>query len=647
MVANNAEEVVMSKCSVYTACTVMLLMLSCSNGGNGGGGSQPPPGTTATKPTFNWGYPRYSEYVDGQHVGKTLYQTDPACIQRLMFYTCDAVDATTPDNDTTNPTMASRALTGSFDSCTSAIENERPSYCMPADVCSPSQQANAWAPGQASVDNLSWQLFIALNWPADPNNPGYPDTSKQLGALDTSGTGHARAVWLDYPTPEDLFGVPPPCPGLTLKTTAKFSDAFLSKEYPPAALGGVVQPGGGVLVDQNQKVVYTDIRVDRTEWEFIVNQNNYWQTGASLAAIPQNLMRDYSVEPGMTMGEFPAALYNNGDPGGPVDIGSMELKAAWKQLTPEEIASGTYYTQSMALYDPRAVGSGQCRQQLMGLVGLHIVYMPAQFGNPEWVWATFEHRLNVPTSEINDGETNFSFYSADCVNTKTLEECAAYNPSTDLPQDFRCCPNLKLYPSAADIPVGTDPVPSQVTRLTNPTVSTILPTQCTEHYVNAITKFFGADNVWKNYFLVSAQWPLRGASTNRPFYAPTYEANLPCLLRNATLETFSVGLEAPGMNGCNASSLGCRICNGDCVDPADAGAACPNGADAVDQFNTATCMGCHGNYAGHNSSFIFTHRPCCVRSDGTLPNTCGTLLHQDVCNANRTCTWVASDPMCG
>jgi hypothetical protein len=238
----------------------------------------------------------------------TLYQQDPACIDRLMFYTCDAVDAGTPNNDTTNPTMASDSLTGAFDSCTVAIEAERPSHCMPADVCSPVRQANAWAPGQASADNPSWQLFIAINWPADPNTPGYPDTSKQLGALATSGTGHARAVWLDYPTPEDLFGVPPPCPGLTLKTTAKFSDVFLSKEYPPAALGGVVQPGGGVLVDQNQNVVYTDIRVNRTEWEFIVNQNSYWQTGASLTAIPQNLTRDYSVAPGMTMREFPAAL---------------------------------------------------------------------------------------------------------------------------------------------------------------------------------------------------------------------------------------------------------------------------------------------------------------------------------------------------
>jgi hypothetical protein len=457
-------------------------------------------------------------------------------------------------------------------------------------------------------------------------------------------------VWLDYPTPEDLFGVPSPCEGLTLMTRAKVSDAFLAKEHPLEALpGGVVQPGGGVLVDQNKKVVYTDIRVNRTEWEFIVNQNDYWKTGTSLDGIPPGLTRDYSIQmPGMTPGEFPAALVNKDGPEEPVDIGSMELKAAWRQLTAEEIASGTYYTHTMTLYDPDGIEGEQCTQQEMGLVGLHIVYMPAQFGNPEWIWATFEHRLNTPTTGINDGETNFSFYSADCTSEKTPQECAAYDPSVDSPEDFKCCPNLKLYGGANDIPTDSDPVPNQVARLTNPTVSTILPTHCNEHYVNAITNFFGADNVWKNYFLVSSQWPLRGSGTNFPFYEPSNEANLPCLLRNTTLETFSVGLNQPAMNGCNinAEFMGCRSCHGDCVVPDDADVPCPDDAEPQVQFSTATCMGCHGSYAPNNSSFIFTHRPCCVRSDGAQPNDCGSLLQEGDCDANEECAWVSSDPSC-
>lgn len=57
-------------------------------------------------------------------------------------------------------------------------------------------------------------------------------------------------------------------------------------------------------------------------------------------------------------------------------------------------------------------------------------------------------------------------------------------------------------------------------------------------YTQAISKFFGANNVWKNYFLVSAQWPLRGSSTNFPFYQPPIQANFPCTLRKSTMEAF-------------------------------------------------------------------------------------------------------------
>src|SRR5690606_31246399 len=134
-------------------------------------------------------------------------------------------------------------LTGGLDSCTEAIEAVAPSYCIPADVCNPRKQLAAWAPGQASVDNLSWQLFIALNWPADPAEPGYPDTTQQLGARAENGSEHAEAVWLDYPTLFDLFGVPAPCDGPTLTMSSKVSEQLLSKQH---ALGAVLGLGDTV-----------------------------------------------------------------------------------------------------------------------------------------------------------------------------------------------------------------------------------------------------------------------------------------------------------------------------------------------------------------------------------------------------------------
>src|SRR6185436_3962544 len=97
-------------------------------------------------------------------------------------------------------------------------------------------------------------------------------------------------------------------------------------------LGGTEEAGGGILVDQNENLVFFDVRVNRTEWEFIVNQNDYWMTGASLDGIKPNLMRDYSDPPGQTPGSFPAAIVG-GDDGTPGDVGATEIKSAWKQLT--------------------------------------------------------------------------------------------------------------------------------------------------------------------------------------------------------------------------------------------------------------------------------------------------------------------------
>ena len=34
---------------------------------------------------------------------------------------------------------------------------------------------------QADFDFFSWQSFVALNWPADPQNRGFPNTAATLG----------------------------------------------------------------------------------------------------------------------------------------------------------------------------------------------------------------------------------------------------------------------------------------------------------------------------------------------------------------------------------------------------------------------------------------------------------------------------------
>lgn len=623
-----------------TSCT------DSSNSGSGPGNY----GDSVQKPSHPWGYPKYSEYQDGKHAGQNFYQLDSTCKQSLAFKSCAFVDATISDNPTNNPTGASSSMTGGLEQCTDSISQDAPSYCMPVELCNPNLQNTAWAPGQASADNLAWQLFIAVNWPANPEEPGYPDVNAELGAVDESGGQHAQAVWLDYPNVDELFGVSSPCEGPTLEMNSKVSRAFLSKNPPPGALGGSVESDGNLLVDQAGNLVYFDIRVNRTIWEFVVNQNDYWKPGESLAGISQWPFRDYS-ERGVikVTGSFPLAMVNDPDSDELGDIGSMELKASWKQLSSDEITQANYYTREFSLYEPDAPEGEQCKSRTMGLTGMHVVYMPAQFGNPDWVWATFEHKKNVPTATINDDELDFSFHAASCTPVKTEQECAEYAINVDSPDDFRCCPNLPLYNRNSNISTDTGLVPNQLTRVVNPTVSSILPTRCDEHHRDAITTHFGADNVWGNYFLVSTQWPLRQSSTNNPPYLSNAKVNFPCKLRNTTLESFLVGSTQSGLSGCEADLdvNHCRSCNGDCMDTAVAATqVCTDSSSSSEQFLKADCMSCHSAHSQQNSSFIFSHRPCCIERNGALPSACGRIQNQSMCESDQTCSWVSSDPIC-
>jgi hypothetical protein len=110
----------------------------------------------------------------------------------------------------------------------------------------------------------------------------------------------------------------------------------------------------------------------------------------------------------------------------------------------------------------------------MGLVGLHIAHMPALFGTWSGVWATFEHRLTV-SPRINDGETRFSFNN-ELHADQDASRVRRVRPCEGRAGRVKCCPNAELYPGETS--PSSDDLPSQVTRWTDPTVSTILPTQC-------------------------------------------------------------------------------------------------------------------------------------------------------------------------
>ena len=181
------------------------------------------------------------------------------------------------------------------------------------------------------------------------------------------------------------------------------------------------------------------------------------------------------------------------------DIGALELKAAWKVLTPAEAKSGRFHTAQAIL-----VGSPPpLRPVTVGLVGLHFFQMLG--ASNQGIWATFAQEDNAPLQSAI-GKRPYTFYNPNC-------------------QPAPCPINQE----------SATPVPTQVVQ--------IFPDDSEADPVNknmkAMLQAYKA-GPWQYYKLVNVQWPqdpvaLGTAPQNQPL--PLGNPNTTTLM-NAVLETF-------------------------------------------------------------------------------------------------------------
>jgi hypothetical protein len=278
-------------------------------------------------------------------------------------------------------------------------------------------------PNLQDFDDFSWQSFIALNWPAklfDANGKplrGVPDTTKTLG-------DPGPRVWETWKADFELFqpgGVPPsdwesfqvvnPCPNPTpapaLRRGAKRGApqaALPGKILPLIAKGDSVLPGGvnqamgGPLTAQqkinNKLLTYVryEIRVNQTQYN--ETKNGKWYLRSGLPNYPKPAI------------SFTSSTLNTAT--GQGTYGAIELKAAWRLMTPAEMSNPTitsrYYITQATVVDPN---TGTCSTTTVpvGLVGFHIGHKSSPF--TAWVWSTFEHVDNVPCTagEVGGGDS--------------------------------------------------------------------------------------------------------------------------------------------------------------------------------------------------------------------------------------------------
>ncbi|MGD1880288.1 MAG: hypothetical protein ACFB13_22645 [Kiloniellaceae bacterium] len=377
---------------------------------------------------------------------------------------------------------------------------------------------NAIAPGdtlgQINFDYFAWQMFVALNWPAD-------------GSAITTDLAAPR-VWESYKTPEEVYPPAAPvaqaCPNaagrLMLFRSSKFKvSSFIEPftSYP--------------LIDSAGNFVLYDVRLNDAEAGYIAKYSLSTKAGQEAFGKP------WDLPPG-----------HDGTPG------AIEIKTAWrifsKDVQGAADAAG-YFTLPATVIVPAdhsETGQALCLEVTAGLVGMHIMQKitnPPEFSD-FWVWGTFEHVRNAPTaamatvSQMNKDSTASELDPVtSCPTPATTGDWSFFNAACTK-GGAACTPNdPPPAPATGKDYLWKAAPPYAGTYLTDGKYGT-QATRCWAIYETAktVTRQFQTalgGSVWANYELVGTQWAqaaiVEYPSPLKPFPAPVY-------LTNTTLETY-------------------------------------------------------------------------------------------------------------
>ncbi|ESS67095.1 hypothetical protein MGMO_172c00110 [Methyloglobulus morosus KoM1] len=374
---------------------------------------------------------------------------------------------------------------------------------------------------QDNFDWFSWQMFIALNWPADSSGKPLPGP---IGK-----TPSAPRVWQGFQSPDQVF----PGNGINTKSCAANKKGLVLFRTSKFSTNSFIEPTTPwPLIDQAGNYVIYDVRMGAVEVNYLK------KNGLLTTAGQKKFTGSYSFPTGLGTSE-----------------GAIELKTAWRILT-DPASYSNFFTSPATVVVPAqnsVTGKEMCLDVTVGLVGMHIMQKitnPPPFSN-FWVWATFEHNANAPTAQgVTPSQSNqnaapqknsydplqacpaptapgssYSFFSPSCTNNGA--SCTPNQPPA-IPSKAKNANYLwQEKPPFAQTYLMDGKYGTQVVR-------------CWDIYDSAknVTAQFQAalaGTPWANYMLVGAQWAEANAtefpSPVMPFAAPFY-------LTNTTLETY-------------------------------------------------------------------------------------------------------------
>ncbi|MBD2411895.1 hypothetical protein FACHB389_28670 [Nostoc calcicola FACHB-389] len=408
---------------------------------------------------------------------------------------------------------------------------------------------------QSPVNCMAWQTFIALNWKANPQNPGQPDLTATAEQFGDPADSTDPVVWESYKDVSDVFR---PNPVKSWKSPQLLPESFRQFKniadltptsnfgFKPLTATSKFADGPDFILDettqaftnswltaQNQSLTFYEIRLNQDEYEYIT-QNNLTSPQAQ-----QNCATG-SAGLNLPSGSADSDCANNSANYG--SDGAIEIKAAWVELKDSSLYPKYKISQAII----KGPNDAEPRQATMGLVGLHIIHKVPN--GKQFVWATFEHVDNAPTpNDINNGnlKPSYTYYNHAC------------DPQTDR---YQCKFNYQPQPCNSGQQSGCDPytAPVQVVRL-NPIPS---PSASLNRAVWSTITQVNPDSVFQNYQLIDTIWPNASSPVPPGATTPLNDGNPQSgtpnnYVANTTMETYLQQAVIPPTNkgGC----LGCHV----------------------------------------------------------------------------------------
>lgn len=524
---------------------------------------------------------------------------------------------------------------------------------LPSDI--PGGAPNATL---AQAAAFAWQEFIALNWPAakqtgEQGTRERADTTRFFGDASYNNATNPL-VWHTYRGKVEIFpgfGLPPGSessssnstnviPLVNQNASAPGRPAYYGYDAAPAYVYSVtpIPPSSGkasvttpwINLDENSQIgldliyagagtanagpsgsqILFTAKGSRVGFDYLAPLG-WWAGGAPFASTKDYVQKNLKSPPpaSPTFVSFPN--------------GTVELKAAWRKLAPNENAK-RFYTTTVRYY-LNTGGVTQYVDDTFALLSLHIIQKTTTA--PYFIFATFEQADNItdasgkPVEDDNGksiGALAVPALTPDIVSQNaTAQSYQTFQPTQSSVQNplgqlfFQNEPGQGLATGTILVNRRKHPIPSEVVAVNAAAHAAI------SAYVQ---KQFGpgATSPWAHYKLINVQYkPLDGKTPGVDYKGPDvasfYQANS-VVETDYNLQVFS-GRFYPG-NGPFASSVGNTI-----TDFNLNGTPFSNVAHAGKGYNMGGCMGCHGNaqQGGADFSFILLGGPVTSGPDTVTP----------------------------